>query len=53
MQLLVIKIIYDYHIVKYSNTVKNLNFLYIILTIELGVLACLNRSMNINVWRKR
>ena len=53
IQLLVIEILYDFYIVNSLNIVKNLDFLYIILTIELGVLACLNRSVNINVWRKR
>jgi len=53
IQLLVIEILYNFYIVNSLNIVKNLDFLYIILTIELGVLAWLNRSVNINVWRKR
>ena len=53
IQLLVIEILYNFYIVNSLNIVQNLDFLYNILTIELGVLACLNRSVNINVWRKR
>ena len=53
IQLLVIEILLNFYIVKSLNIVQNLDFLYNILTIELGVLACLNRSVNINVWRKR
>ena len=39
IQLLVIEILLNFYIVKSLNIVKNLDFLYIILTIELGVLA--------------
>ena len=39
IQLLVIEILNNFYIVNSLNIVKNLDFLYIILTIELGVLA--------------
>ena len=39
IQLLVIEILYNFYIVNSLIIVKNLDFLYIILTIELGILA--------------
>ena len=39
IQLLVIEILYKFYMINSLNIVKNLDFLYIILTIELGILA--------------